>query len=200
MRRLCLLLLLLAGSTGQADTHGYLVGDSDDSISDYQLAQMIDETFQDGSPGDGVVTSQMTLIFTQCFGGNFLPFFNETTNENGNILDWVSFTNTTAMSANEPDEPSYYGGSHVGAGAGLKPNALATDVAIEGHRTRDSREYVRFQGTIDGEGMASFNVPLAIQSSGFYQLEITANGQTASAPFIVDLLFAGGFEDRPVED
>jgi hypothetical protein len=81
----------------------------------------IDDYFEDGSKGNGTVSSNIVTYQTQCFGGDFLENFNSTTGDTagGGAFDSVGFTNTTAYSANEAGKSAYYGGYHVGAMTGI---------------------------------------------------------------------------------
>ncbi|MEM9303122.1 MAG: hypothetical protein AAGE01_13480 [Pseudomonadota bacterium] len=137
-------LFTLACGVVDAGESGTLATSSGSSVQDWQLAMLIDQAFQDGNPGDGVVTSQMSLFFTQCYGGDMIKFFDD--GPPAEILDSVRFPNASVMSAAEAGLPAYYGGAHVGASETLRPGATATDVATAALKSRDAREWPQYKG------------------------------------------------------
>lgn len=124
----------LSGSAGRASaqslTWGSMVTDTGPDVFDWELAGWIDEFFEDGSKNDGTVDSNILLLFTECYGGDFLENFNGPTGEaaGGAGFDNVSFSNTTRMSAQEAGKTASYGGYHDDAASALKPGATANDV------------------------------------------------------------------------
>ncbi len=105
--------------------------DSDSSIYDYELKRMISDLIPD--------CSKKLLMFTQCYGGDFLD-------------DFAGDANTAATSANSPGKQSYYDGYDDDAAAGLRPavGRTASDVHGDGVAGRDSLETPQTGGALPG--------------------------------------------------
>jgi hypothetical protein len=146
----CLVLCALV-CTGPAEaqsrTWGRLTTHSGPSPYDWEIAQWIDDFFEDGNKGDGVVTSNILYIETQCFeqgADNFNAATGEATGDAA--TDTVSFTNTTYLGAQRPGVTSYYRGYHDDAAFALVPGRTAAQVHTAGADGRDSRELPRIRG------------------------------------------------------
>ena len=134
-------------SEAQMRTWGRLTSNSGPSPFDWEIAQWIDQYFQDGTPGNGTVTSNILYIETQCYeegADNFNPTTGEATGDAG--TDTVSFTDTTYLAGQRPGVTSYYRGYHDDAAFGLVPGRTAAQVHTGGADGRDRRELPRIQG------------------------------------------------------
>lgn len=89
--------------------------------------------------------SDILIVNTACFGGNFFENFNSTTGDTtgGGAFDINGFTNTTIISGNPAGKETYYGGFHRNAAKATKPGNTSNDVAGAAH---DSRETPQNQG------------------------------------------------------
>lgn len=141
-------LLLFTGSAeAQSRTWGRLTTHSGPSPYDWEIAQWIDHYFEDGSKGNGVVSSNILYIETQCFEEGADNFNAETGESTGDAAtDTVSFTNTTYLGAQKPGVTSYYRGYHDDAAFALVPGRTAAQVHTAGADGRDSRELPRIRG------------------------------------------------------
>jgi len=143
----------LAGGTGafaQTMTWGRLTVNSGPPVHDWEIANWIDKYFLDGNPGDGVVSSNIIYIETQCYeeaADNFNAQIDEAVG--GWAYDNISFTNTTYLGAQAPGLPSYYRGFHDDAARALRPGSTAFEVLGAGWRGRDMRENCRIAGDLD---------------------------------------------------
>ena len=99
------------------------------------------------------MANNILMIFSQCFGGNWLENFNATTGEKPPIgtlhprakpanydydpkFDTCSFTNTTVMSAQDGLRRANYDGYHDDAAEALEPGAKADDIHEAGKKGR----------------------------------------------------------------
>lgn len=131
----------------QTRTWGRLTTNSGPAPYDWEIAQWIDQYFQDGAPGDGTVTSNILYIETQCYeqgADNFNPTKGEAIGDAA--TDTVGFTETTYLAAQRPGVTSYYRGYHDDAAFGLFPGRTAAQVHTMGADGRDRRELPRIQG------------------------------------------------------
>jgi hypothetical protein len=125
-------LVACACVSAQAQFDGRMIGtrgtmctcdDADGPIYDTELAEMIGAKIPD--------CVKKLLVFTQCYGGDFLDNF-------------AGDPNTAATSANEPGKPAYYGGYDDDAAAGLRPGAGRTAGDMHGDASapgaKDPRE------------------------------------------------------------
>lgn len=122
---------------------GALCTASGPAVRDWQIQNWIDKYFEDGNKGDKVVTSNILMVFTQCYGGDVMENFNPSAGETTGgpaQFDGVSFTNTTAMSGCQPGKLGVYGGFHVGASEALRPGNMAVDVFLGGLVTSHASE------------------------------------------------------------
>jgi hypothetical protein len=91
---------------------GYVTSfDGKQLITASTFAYYQDLHFADGSPSDGENTSNSLIILNQCYAGNWLPFYNQTTRDQsagGADLDLAAFTNTTVLAANAPGKITKY--------------------------------------------------------------------------------------------
>ncbi len=110
--------LLLAGTSA---AQGLLPVSELPPVSDTDLATLIDTYIPE--------YHSTILIFTQCFGGNFL-------------LPFAGRERTVAMSASGPGTVSYYGGFHDDAARALTPSEGKTshDIFTAGQAGKNSKE------------------------------------------------------------
>ena len=124
--------------------NGYLYTDDMKFLYDWEVAGLIDELFEDGSRGDGVVNSNIAMFFTQCYGGDWHDNFNTTTGENAGGLnsDLIVFNQAVTLSASSEGKPSYYRGYHAGASAAFNEVDVTTigDVHLAGINTKFTLE------------------------------------------------------------
>ena len=59
-------------------TWGMLVSSSGQNVTDWWTQKWIDQYFEDGSKGDGVVSSNIVMVGTSCYFGDFEENFNNT--------------------------------------------------------------------------------------------------------------------------
>jgi hypothetical protein len=149
---ICLLVVLFAlaaaaPTEAQTRTWGRLTTNSGPAPYDWEIAQWIDQYFQDGSPGNGTVTSNVIYMETQCYEEG-ADNFNATKGEavGDAATDTVSFTNTTYLAAQQPGVTSKYLGYHDDAAFGLFPGRTAAQVHTIGADGRNPRELPRIQG------------------------------------------------------
>ena len=94
----------------------------DPTISDWEVARWMNEFFEDGSKGNGIVDSNIVMYHSQCYGGNWLDNFNNLLGDPGSgFYDNVRFTNTSVYSATSPDELNGVGRYGVLASANVMP-------------------------------------------------------------------------------
>jgi len=107
---------------------GYVNARNWEVVYDWEVQEWIDEYFEDGSKGDGTVTSNIAMYFTQCFGGNWMENFNSTPWECGFVgaCDNVIFTNAAIHAANVAGKDSTFKGYHDDAARELKPHNNST--------------------------------------------------------------------------
>lgn len=138
-------------------TWGRVSGKNWQWVYDWEVQQWIDQYFEDGSKGDGTVTTDIAAYFTQCYGGEWIENFNNTPWEYGYVGagDNIVFTNTAAHAANAPGKDTYMKGYHDDAASALMPHNLSTTpdtieqipaVHAEGVAGKDSQESPSFQG------------------------------------------------------
>jgi hypothetical protein len=100
--------LALPEATAQTFSYGWVSAfDGNDVISSGYFAKRIDATFEDGSRGNGVIDSNVDVVLTQCYGGNWLANFNNVLAESevgGSSFDPVRFTNATVLAGDVPDQ------------------------------------------------------------------------------------------------
>jgi hypothetical protein len=117
---------LVSAPAGAAITYwGWLPTSDDKWVFQWELADWIGKSFRDGNTSDKTVNTSMTLFFTQCYAGDWLPSFNATAFEsppNGAYDRWV-YANASAFAGNEPGLETIYGGYHRAAGLAFSPNA-----------------------------------------------------------------------------
>ena len=149
---ICLLVVLcalasVAPTEAQTRTWGRLTTNSGPAPYDWEIAQWIDQYFEDGSPGNGTVTSNILYIETQCYE-EAADNFNATKGEavGDAATDTVSYTNTTYLAAQQPGVTSNYLGYHDDAAFGLFPGRTAAQVHTIGADGRNPRELPRIQG------------------------------------------------------
>jgi hypothetical protein len=91
---------------------GYVTSyDGKQLITASTFAYYQDLHFADGSPGNGENSSNTLAILNQCYAGNWLPFYNQTTRDRdagGADLDLAGFTNTTVIAGDLPGEQTVY--------------------------------------------------------------------------------------------
>jgi hypothetical protein len=117
---------------------GYLTSfDGKDVIFDGEIANQIDIHFEDGSPGDGTVDSNVVAVFTQCFAGNFAFNFDHVagdSDEGGPAWDPVAFSNAGVVAGSAINKSSKYGLFHDDAARALRPGRRVVDVLKLGRR------------------------------------------------------------------
>ena len=93
-----LLMFCLVGPVRADLTWGTLTTNSGPSIMDWMVQDWIDDYFEDGSKGDGSVGSNILVVGTSCYFGDFKDNFNGTTGDGagGGAFDTVKFTNLRA--------------------------------------------------------------------------------------------------------
>ncbi len=125
-------------------TWGELISANGPTTTDWELQGWIDQYFEDGSKGDGVVISKIVVVGTTPYFGDFIDNFNDTTGDpvGGASLDTVSFNAGTIgwISATSPGEPSYMNGFHTGAAQALDPALTLVDVFDKGVATKHANE------------------------------------------------------------
>lgn len=134
--------LLASGASADILTWGSISVDNGPTVYDWQIAEWIDEFFEDGSKDNGSVGSKITFINTACYGGDFAENFNGATGDaaGGGAFDTVGFTNIGFVAANSAGKPSYYSGFHDNAAAATTPANDAQDVVNAGSAGKDPRE------------------------------------------------------------
>jgi hypothetical protein len=122
-------------------------------VTQWELAEMLDRYFDDGSPGDGTNDSCMILVFTQCYGGNFLNQFNETLGEGagGEFGDQLKFTMATVITGNVPGLPTWYDNADKAMVEAAHPEATAEEVHQAGLAHAHPAVLDPETGTIYGE-------------------------------------------------
>lgn len=144
------LALGLAAAPAGAETTrwGFLPTSDDKWVYQWELADWIGKSFRDGNTSDNTVNTSMTLFFTQCYAGDWLPSFNATAFEsppNGAYDRWV-YANASAFAGNEPGLETIYGGYHRAAGLAFSPNATGGAVHSAGIAGSDPSESPIFSG------------------------------------------------------
>ena len=134
--------LLVHAAPAQSLTWGTLTTSSGPSVMDWMVQDWIDDYFEDGSKGDGTVDSNIFIVGTSCYFGDFLDNFNDTTGDTagGGAFDTVGFTNASAMSAQEAGKKAVYKGFDNDAAKALKPHNTAVDVFDAGYNGRHASE------------------------------------------------------------
>lgn len=124
------------------------------SVYDWELQALIGKYFDnnDGAT-DGVVSDNILLYFTECYGGDKLENFNGATNNTAH--DSVGFTNTSSYSANSAGKKSKYGGYHDDAATALAPGTTSGAVHAAGVAGKDASETPQAQGPSKNVGGAS---------------------------------------------
>lgn len=126
--------LAAAPAGAQTTRWGFLPTSDDKWVYQWELADWIGKSFRDGNTSDNTVNTSMTLFFTQCYAGDWLPSFNATAFEsppNGAYDRWV-YANASAFAGNEPGLETIYGGYHRAAGLAFSPNATGGAVHSAG--------------------------------------------------------------------
>lgn len=144
----CLLGFALGAASANELTWGSMTVNSGPTVYDWMLQDWIDDYFEDGSKGNGTVSSNIVTYQTQCFGGDFLENFNSTTGDTagGGAFDNVGFTNATTYSANEAGKVSYYDGYHRGAANAMAQGTNSGTVHTAGVNNKYSKENPQSQG------------------------------------------------------
>ena len=143
-------LLIAAPAHAVTLTWGSLVTDSGPTVYDFQLQDMINEHFEDGSKGNGTVDSNILIVGTSCYFGDFFDNFNAGTGDaaGGGAFDIVGFSNTTTLSAQEAGKKAIYGGYDDDAASALVPGATAQQVHTAGTNGKDASENPQSQGNL----------------------------------------------------
>lgn len=179
-------------------TWGSMVVNSGPTVYDWMVQEWIDDYFEDGSKGNGTVSSNIVTYQTQCFGGDFLENFNSTTGDTagGGAFDTVGFTNATAYSANEAGKSAYYGGYHVGAMNGIAQGGNSGTVHTAGVNKKNSKENPQSQGAAKTLGGTTSTHVLAWagkpETYDYWDLKQIQDGFPTSATTTVTTLAGNG--------
>lgn len=147
---MCLPLLWSNVALAQTLTWGSLVTHSGPTVYDWQLQDLIDEHFEDGSKGNGTVDSNILVVGTSCYFGDFFDNLNGTTGDGagGGAFDTVKFTDITSTSAQQAGKTAIYGGYDDDAAGALKPGATASQVHTAGTSGKAGSETPISQGSL----------------------------------------------------
>jgi hypothetical protein len=156
------LALVLCG-TARADVQvGFLESyDGKDKIHDGEIPKLINLYFEDGSRGNGEVSSDILIFNTTCYAGDHAGNYNETraeASEGRSLYDPIRFTNTTVVSNDVAGQKTtYHTAGHTAdyVARGRTAQEVVDLVRSCKHTPLEDNPYIQGLATRVGGGMSS---------------------------------------------